>query len=199
MCVIVTVAVPGGTSRTLLVIGPVHVPLKENGGGGGGVGVGAVGDELPPPHAAVIHSAKTAMLRWIRILEVIPSHVVVLDGEGELIGPHVRRQTCLHYLATYVRRTGSETSKNLSYGHILFGQTARPVPRSIARAARGKHGRAHAWSAAAVTRRADAKRRWRRAPVRLGDGRGRKTPRGRCSALVEVHTRQADCTDGWPR
>ena len=63
------VAVPGGTPGTLLVIGPVHVPLKEN--GGGGVGVGAVGDELPPPHAAVIHSAKTAMLRWIRILEVI--------------------------------------------------------------------------------------------------------------------------------
>ena len=48
MSVIVMVAVPGGTPGTLLVIGPVHVPLKEN---GGGVGVGAVGDELPPPHA----------------------------------------------------------------------------------------------------------------------------------------------------
>ena len=79
MCVIVMVAVPGGTPGTLLVIGPVHVPLKEN---GGGVGVGAVGDELPPPHAAVIHSAKTAMLRWIRILEVIHRR-----GVDTLVGP----------------------------------------------------------------------------------------------------------------
>ena len=55
------------------------MPLKENGGGGG---VGAVGDELPPPHAAVIHSAKTAMLRWIRILEVIPRR-----GVDTLVGP----------------------------------------------------------------------------------------------------------------
>ncbi len=84
MCVIVTVAVPGGTPGTLLAIGPVHVPLKENGGGGGGVG--AVGDELPPPHAAVIHSAKTAMLRWIRILEVIPRQVSTrLSGHAQFV------------------------------------------------------------------------------------------------------------------
>ena len=71
------------------MIGPIHVPLKENGGGGGGGGggVGAVGDELPPPHAAVIHSAKTAMLRWIRILEVIPRR-----GVDTLVGP---RAVCL--------------------------------------------------------------------------------------------------------
>ena len=76
----------GGVYGTLLVIGPVHVSLKEN-GGGGGVGVGAGGDELPPPHAAVIHSAKTAMLRWIRILEVIPRR-----GVDTLVGP---RAVCL--------------------------------------------------------------------------------------------------------
>ena len=44
----VTVAVPGGSSVPAMVMGPVHVPVKENGGGG----VGAVGESLPHPPAA---------------------------------------------------------------------------------------------------------------------------------------------------
>ena len=44
----VTVAVPGGSSVPAMVMGPVHVPVKENGGGGG---VGVVGESLPHPAA----------------------------------------------------------------------------------------------------------------------------------------------------
>ena len=50
-----------------------------------------------------------------------------------------------------------QTERICPLAHFLFGQTARPVPRSIARACRCKHGRAHARSAATVTRRADAR------------------------------------------
>ena len=42
--------------------------------------------------------------------------------------------------------------KEFALWHHLIWPTARPVPRSITRAARCKHGRAHARSAAAVTR-----------------------------------------------
>ena len=69
--------------------------------------------------------------------------------------------------------------KEFALWYNMIWPNAGAVPRLIARACRCKHGRAHARSAATVTRRADAKRRRRRAPVRLGYGRGRKTPRGR--------------------
>ena len=58
------VPVPG--PKTLLVKGPVHVPLKENGGGGGvgagagaGTGVGATGFLLSPPQAESASDSRT--------------------------------------------------------------------------------------------------------------------------------------------
>ena len=46
---------------------PVERMSARGAGGGGAVagGVGAVGDELPPPHAAVIHRARTTMTYWM--------------------------------------------------------------------------------------------------------------------------------------
>ena len=61
--------------------------------------------------------------------------------------------------------------------HMIWPNCAARSPVECARSS--LKTRARTRPAAAVTRRADAKRRRRRAPVRLGDGRERKTPRGR--------------------